>query len=195
MAYFLTTIISLFFPLYSYAAQNYILYTGDKKEGDKLFTVGDKIVYPMQGAGTIVAIEEREFSGEVQKYFIVLISHNKLKIMIPESKILDSHIRKISDELTLSSILQKVNSSDLCLNDFPSLKERNEFLNNKIKSGSLMESAEVLLALTAINSTKKLNSTEKQILDKARKLVEGEVCLIRDISQPQAAMLINNALH
>ena len=55
----------------------HITYTGDKKEGDKLFTVGDKIVYPMQGAGTIEAIEEREFSGEVQKYYIVLISHNK----------------------------------------------------------------------------------------------------------------------
>ncbi len=175
--------------------QNLHIIHGDKKEGDKLFTVGDKIVYPMQGAGTIEAIEEKEFSGEVQKYYIVLISHNKLKIMIPESKIQSSHIRKISDEDTLSSILQKVNSSELSLKEFPSLKERNEFLNSKIKSGSLMESAEVLLALTTINSTKKLNSTEKQILDKARKLVEGEVSLIKDISQLQAAMLIKNALH
>jgi len=160
-----------------------------------LFIVGDKIVYPMQGAGTVQAIEEREFSGEVQKYYIVLISHNKLKIMIPESKIKTSHLRRISDEDTLISILQKVNSSDLSLTEFPSLKERNEFLNNKIKSGSLRENAEVVLALTTINSTKKLNSTEKQILDKARKLVEGEVCLIRDISQIQAALLINNALN
>ena len=115
--------------------------------------------------------------------------------MIPESKIESSHIRKISDEDTQSSILQKVNSSELCLKEFPSLKERNEFLNSKIKSGSLMESAEVLLALNTIHSTKKLNSTEKQILDKARKLVEGEVSLIKGISQPQAAMLINDALH
>ena len=160
-----------------------------------MFIVGDKIVYPMQGAGTVQAIEEREFSGEVQKYYIVLISHNKLKIMIPESKIQSSHLRRISDEDTLISILQKVNSSDLSLTDFPSLKERTEFLNSKIKSGSLRENAEVVLALTSINITKKLNSTEKQILDKARKLVEGEVCLIRDISQIQAAMLINNAIH
>ncbi|WP_426347926.1 CarD family transcriptional regulator [Alloiococcus sp. CFN-8] len=160
-----------------------------------MFIVGDKIVYPMQGAGTVEAIEEREFSGEVQKYYIVLITHNKLKIMIPESKIQSSHLRRISDEDTLISILQKVNSSDLSLAEFPSLKERTEFLNSKIKSGSLRENAEVVLALTSINITKKLNSTEKQILDKARKLVEGEVCLIRDISQLQAAMLIKNSLH
>ncbi len=160
-----------------------------------MFIVGDKIVYPMQGAGTIEAIEERDFSGEVQNYYIVLISHNKLKIMIPESKIQTSHLRRVSDEDTLISILQKVNSSDISLTEFPSLKERNEFLNGKIKSGSLRENAEVVLVLTAKNNIKKLNSTEKQILDRARKLVVGEVSLIKDISQNQASILVNSALN
>ena len=160
-----------------------------------MFIVGDKVVYPMQGAGTIEAIEEKEFSGEVQKYYVILITHNKLTIMIPESKLDVSHLRKINDEDTLISILQKVTSSESSLKEFSSLKERNEFLNSKIKSGSLMENAEVILALTTMNGIKRLNSTEKQILDKAKNLVVGEISLIKNIPHKQAALIVSSTLH
>lgn len=33
-------------------------------EVDYLFQIGDNIVYPMQGAGIIKAIEEKEIAGE-----------------------------------------------------------------------------------------------------------------------------------
>lgn len=36
-----------------------------------MFKIGDKIVYPMHGAGTIDSIEKKEFLGEVKDYFIL----------------------------------------------------------------------------------------------------------------------------
>ena len=36
-----------------------------------MFNVGDKIVYPMHGAGTIDAIEEKDILGEKQNYYII----------------------------------------------------------------------------------------------------------------------------
>ena len=34
-----------------------------------MFNIGDKIVYPMHGAGTIDSIEEKNILGETQKYY------------------------------------------------------------------------------------------------------------------------------
>ena len=36
-----------------------------------MFNVGDKIVYPMHGAGTIDAIEEKDILGQKQSYYIL----------------------------------------------------------------------------------------------------------------------------
>ena len=35
-----------------------------------MFKVGDKIVYPMHGAGVIDAVEKIEFMGEEREYYI-----------------------------------------------------------------------------------------------------------------------------
>ena len=44
-----------------------------------MFKVGDKIVYPMHGAGTIESIEEREILGEKQKYYMPSSKINRCK--------------------------------------------------------------------------------------------------------------------
>ena len=48
-----------------------------------MFKVGDKIVYPMHGAGTIESIEEREVLGETQKYYVMKMPVGDIKVMIP----------------------------------------------------------------------------------------------------------------
>jgi CarD family transcriptional regulator len=45
-----------------------------------LYNVGDHVVYPMHGAGVIVAIEEREVLGERQKYYIMQLPIGDMKI-------------------------------------------------------------------------------------------------------------------
>ena len=35
-----------------------------------MFQIGDNIVYPMHGAGTIEAIEEKQFLEEKQQYYV-----------------------------------------------------------------------------------------------------------------------------
>ncbi len=48
-----------------------------------MYNVGDNVVYPMHGAGVIVAIEEREILGEKQKYYIMALPIGDMKVMIP----------------------------------------------------------------------------------------------------------------
>ena len=52
-----------------------------------MFRIGDNIVYPMHGAGTIDSIEEKEILGEKLQYYVIkmpgevkVILHLKLNL-------------------------------------------------------------------------------------------------------------------
>lgn len=155
-----------------------------------MFQVGDKVVYPMHGAGVIESIEEKEFLGEMQKYYIIKITSNNLKIMIPTNKISTSDLRLINDESTLKNVLLTLNDGETNKDEMAPAKERNIIFTEKIKSGSLRKNAEVVRDLMFINDIKPLNTTEKQLLDKAKKLLVSEIALIKDITNTQADDLL-----
>ena len=48
-----------------------------------MFQVGEKIAYPMYGAGTITDIVEKEVLGEIHKYYDVNLPHSKMTVLIP----------------------------------------------------------------------------------------------------------------
>lgn len=62
-----------------------------------MFNVGDYIVYPMHGAGTIDAIEEKDILGQKQAYYIIKMP-GEVKVMIPTSQADKVGIRGIIDK-------------------------------------------------------------------------------------------------
>ena len=69
-----------------------------------MFNIGDKVVYPMHGAGTIEAIEEKEMLGNIEDYYIIKMPVGEMKLMVPTSKVENIGIREVSDK----SISEKV---------------------------------------------------------------------------------------
>ncbi len=159
-----------------------------------LFKVGDKVVYPMQGTGIIDGIEERDFLGEIQQYFIINMITQNMQIMIPSTKIKKSNLRLISDSGTLDTVLSDFTTQDPHTTKATPPKQRYKIHMDKIKSGSLEESAEVIWDLVCLNKEKTLNATEKQMLTNARKFLTGEISLIRDISEDEANELLDTCI-
>lgn len=155
-----------------------------------MFSIGDKVVYPMQGTGIIERIEDKIFSGKNKEYTIVKIISNNLEIMIPSDKISNSNLRKISDNSTLNNVLFNLTNRHNDLED-ASAKERYQNNVNKIKSGSLKDSAEVVYDLMLVNKEKSLNTSEKQLFNTARKFLIEEISLIKDISVVEATDFLN----
>lgn len=155
-----------------------------------MFSIGDKVVYPMQGIGIVEKIEDKVFSGKNKEYIIIKIFSNNLEIMIPSDKISNSNLRMISDNSTLDDILSSLNHRN---NGFENLssKERYQYNANKFKSGSLKDSAEVVYDLIVMNKEKALNTSEKQLYNIAHKFLVDEVSLIKDITESEAT----NFLH
>lgn len=155
-----------------------------------MFSIGDKVVYPMQGIGIIERIENKIFSGKNKEYTIIKIISNNLEIMIPSEKLNNSSLRMISDNSTLEGVLSNLANKDSHSNAITS-KERYQINSNKIKSGLLKDSAEVVYDLILANKEKLLNTSEKQLFNTAHKYLVQEVSLIKNISEIEAIDFLN----
>ncbi|MEH7401778.1 MULTISPECIES: CarD family transcriptional regulator [Bacillaceae] len=153
-----------------------------------MFEVGDSIFYPMQGAGVIESIQEKEVQGEIQQYFIIRLLIKKMEVMIPISKMSNSRIRMVVDSNTLDNILINFHNgeSDRSL----SYKQRFKLNTEKMKTGNIEEGAEVVRDLMRIDKEKSLNSSEKQMLGNASKIFISELELVKGISESQAKELL-----
>lgn len=155
-----------------------------------LFQVGDFIVYPMQGAGVIESIEEKEVLGEKHQYYVIKMPISKMQVMIQIGKETKSRIRLVSDIPTLENVLQifQYGQTDTNL----SMKERYKINSEKLKTGNIKDGAEVVRDLMRINKSKTLNSSEKQMLESARKIFISELGLIKGLTENQATELLIN---
>jgi CarD family transcriptional regulator len=152
-------------------------------EVDYLFQIGDNIVYPMHGAGIIKAIEEKEISGEKQQYYVIQMLIGNMQVMIPTGKILSLGVRPITDIIALKHIIHifQHGESDSLL----PWKQRYKVNTDKIKTGKIQECAEVVRDLMRMNKEKKLNSSEKNMLNNAHEFLIGELQLIEGITENQ----------
>ena len=69
-----------------------------------MFKVGDKIVYPMHGAGVIETIEERAVLDEKQAYYIIKMP-GEVKVMVPTAKAEEIGVRNIIDKETAGKVI------------------------------------------------------------------------------------------
>ncbi|QWH16603.1 CarD family transcriptional regulator [Bacillus mycoides] len=152
-------------------------------EVDYMFQIGDNIVYPMHGAGIIEAIEEKEFSGKKQRYYVIKMSISNMQVMIPMGKILSSSIRPVTDILALKHIIHifQHGESDRLL----PWKQRYKVNTDKIKTGEIQEGAEVVRDLMRMKKEKALNTSEKKMLDNAHEFLISELGLIKGITENQ----------
>ncbi|WP_240368424.1 CarD family transcriptional regulator [Bacillus wiedmannii] len=148
-----------------------------------MFQIGDNIVYPMHGAGIIEAIEEKEFSGKKQQYYVIKMSISNMKVMIPMGKILSSSIRPVTDILALKHIIHifQHGESDRLL----PWKQRYKVNTDKIKTGEIQEGAEVVRDLMRMKKEKALNTSDKKMLDNAHEFLISELGLIKGITENQ----------
>lgn len=148
-----------------------------------MFEIGDNIVYPMHGVGIIKDIEEKEISGEKQQYYVISMVISNMQIMIPTAKILSSSIRPVTDIIALKHIMHifQHGESDKLL----PWKQRFKLNTEKIKTGKILEGAEVVRDLLRMKKEKALNSSEKRMLNNANEFLISELRLIKGITENQ----------
>lgn len=157
-----------------------------------MYKIGDKIVYPMHGAGVISAIEEREILGELRNYYVLKIPHGDMKIMIPVDKCDEIGVRDVIDKNEVESVLEVLGAPSTPM---PSnWNHRNRENMEKLKTGKIDEVAGVVRNLTRVEFTKHLSTGEKKMLTNARQILSSEFMLSMDIDEEKAEQMITDAI-
>lgn len=157
-----------------------------------MFQIGDKIVYPMHGAGIIEDIEEKEILGETLMYFILKFPVGNMKIMVPVNNCDDLGIRTIVNEEELKEALGILHE---CKNDMDSNWNRRYRENlEKLKTGNIMDIAEVVKDLYIMDREKGLSTGEKKMLNNAKQILVSEICLVRDLNNEDAEELVKGCM-
>lgn len=157
-----------------------------------MFTIGDKIVYPMHGAGTIESIEEREILGEKRRYYVMKMPIGEMKVMVPVSSVEDIGLRKVVDKEGVSRVLDILQEKDSPMNPNWNRRYRNNL--EKIKSGNIFELAEVVRNLSMRDRDKGLSTGEKKMLDNARQILISELVLAQDSREDKIRNLLEEYL-
>ena len=156
-----------------------------------MFNVGDKIVYPMHGAGTIDSIEEKDILGEKQSYYILKMPSN-VKVMIPTAKAEEVGVRNIIDKQSAEKVFKVLSQDETEMEKNWNKRYRDNM--DKMKSGDIYEVADVVRNLSFKQKEKGLSTGEKKMLNNAKQILVSELVLAEHASQEEVETLIDNKI-
>lgn len=157
-----------------------------------MFNVGDKIVYPMHGAGTIDAIEEKDILGEKQAYYILKMPGG-VKVMVPTSKAEEIGVRSIITQKEAEKVFQVLETDETEM----SMNWNKRYRDNmdKMKSGDIYEVADVVRNLSFKQKEKGLSTGEKKMLNNAKQILVSELVLTQHASQDEIEGMVENKIN
>ena len=157
-----------------------------------MFKVGDKIVYPMHGAGVIETIEERSILDEKQSYYIIRMP-GEVKVMVPTAKAEEIGVRNIIDKETAGKVISVLEQDSTEM----SMKWNKRYRDNveKMKSGDIFEVADIVRNLSFKQKDKGLSTTEKKMLLNAKQILVSELVLAESKGKDEVEALVENKIN
>jgi CarD family transcriptional regulator len=156
------------------------------------FQVGEKVVYPNHGVGTIENISSRAFGSQQERFYLLRLLPNSLTVMVPFSHVGDVGLRKVTKSSEITRVLTYLAAGrPTCAADW---KDRFKDNSEKMANGSLLQIAEVFKALVMIQMSKPLSFREKRMLERARSMILLETSVAKSLSEVDAIALISRAL-
>lgn len=156
------------------------------------FNVGEKVVYPNHGVGTIENISTRSFGASHERFYLLRLNYNSMTVMVPFSHVGDVGLRKITKTAEITRVLNFLAVGECKYS--ADWKVRFKVNSDKMRNGSLLEISEVFKSLLIIQSDKPLSFREKKMLDRARHMLVTEVSICRTVDEAGAIDLLQKAL-
>ena len=157
-----------------------------------MYKVGDKVVYPHHGAGTVVKREKRDVLGEKREYLTIKILHNDMTVNVPAENAERVGLRKVIDEEAVKKVVKYLTSGGT---EMPkNWNRRFKHNRDKMKTGDIYELAEVVRNLSLRDGEKGLSTGEKQMYVKAKKILASELMYAKNLSEEDAFLWLEDVL-
>ena len=149
----------------------------------------------MHGAALVEAIEERVYEEKPTKYVVLSMFIGNMKVRIPLCNLEKVGLRPIIPKRRMKDI-QKVLETEF-VNNLRSITWNRRFTIyiDKMKSGDVLDLAEVISILTRQDRQKKLSTGERRLLGNARQILASEIMIVKNSNIETAEKWIDNALN
>jgi CarD family transcriptional regulator len=157
-----------------------------------VFDVGDKVVYPHHGAGTVVSKDVKLVLGEEREYLTIKILHNEMTVNVPVDNAEKVGLRWVIDQEMVEVVVKVLlgGSTEMPKN----WNRRFKHNRDKMKTGDILELAEVVRNLALRDHEKGLSTGEKQMFVKAKKILASELMYAKDMDEEEAAEWLDGVL-
>lgn len=158
-----------------------------------MFNLGDKVVYPMHGAGIIESMEIKEILGETKKYYVLKMPIGEMKLMIPVDNVNNIGLRDIIDEKSVDEVIDILKQGAVLNDSNWNKRYRDNLL--KMKTGNIYEVAQVVRDLTFRDKEKGLSTGEKKMLISAKQMIISEITLSTNEDGDEVQEYIDNIIN
>lgn len=139
-----------------------------------MFNIGSYAVCPGHGVGQICDIEERDLGNDVKTFYIIKLISNGMTVMVPTDS--ESGIRKLVEQEEIDIVYELLGDHEIDIDNSTWNRRYRDYMT-KIKTGSIIEIAEVLRSLFLLKGKKNLSFGEKKMLDQCKDLISQEISL------------------
>jgi CarD family transcriptional regulator len=157
-----------------------------------VFDVGDKVVYPHHGAGTVIRKEARAVLGQEREYLTIQILHNDMMVNVPTENAERVGLRKVIDEEMVARVIDVLHGDGTMMPK--NWNRRFKYNRDKMKTGDIFELAEVVRNLSLREQEKGLSTGEKQMFVKAKKILASELMYAKDMDEEETAEWLDSVL-
>jgi CarD family transcriptional regulator, regulator of rRNA transcription len=160
--------------------------------GNGVFHIGDRVVYPNHGVGIIEQIGSRTTGTQSERYYLLNIKSSNLKVTVPFHSVEAVGLRPVVKNGEVKKILDFLSDGES--GNAADWKDRFKENSDRMRTGSLLEVAAVLKSLLVLKGTKALSFREKKMLERARYLLVSELALARNCEESHIELLLSETL-
>ena len=153
-----------------------------------MFEIGDKVMYPMHGAGVIVGTESKEILGEMREYYVLQVTKKNIKVLLPVDNLENTGLRSIVSEKEADEAISFF--AEVGEDDNSNWNKRYRDNMDKLKSGQIKEVCYVVKTLLLRDKKKALSNAERKVLSNAKSVLLSELETAKNITAPEAEKLL-----
>jgi CarD family transcriptional regulator len=146
-----------------------------------MFKIGDVVVYPIHGVARITDIKEERIGNSYRLCYIletaIKTGNERPVIKLPVDKVDQNRVRKIVEEYQVTDVLEILKARNK-VDPEVSARRHREY-QEKMRSGSIFQAAEVFRDLSLLKESRDLSHGERRLFDQARNLLIKEMSIAK----------------
>lgn len=156
------------------------------------FKIGDKVLHPLYGAGTVVAIEEQRDNGMVREYYAIELVRRTGRLLTPVDRAEQVGLRKPISKKDRAKLLRILSGTPTTLaEDYP---KRRKKIKETWRQGSFVEIGQVVRDLAWRKSEGNATMGDRRLLERAKEVLAEELAASDGVAKDEAMERIESVI-